>query len=79
MKMLLTGFLTIIAVAWGWEVLSPDHVSAGSLPWAVRQEALFLTGLWSVSLMSLAMILATRPGWLERPLGGMDRVYRLHK
>lgn len=29
--------------------------------------------------MSLAMILATRPGWLERPLGGMDRVYRLHK
>jgi predicted ferric reductase len=29
--------------------------------------------------MSLAMILATRPVWLERPLGGMDRFYRLHK
>ena len=25
------------------------------------------------------MTLATRPVWLERPLGGMDRVYRLHK
>ena len=79
MKILITSFLTIIAVAWGWEVLAPDHVSAGSLPWAVRQNILFLTGLLSVSLMSLAMILATRPIWLEKPLGGMDRIYRLHK
>lgn len=79
MKTLLASVLTIIAVAWGWEMLSPDHVSAGSLPWALRQNALYLTGLWSISLMSLAMVLATRPAWLDRPLGGMDRVYRLHK
>ena len=51
----------------------PDHCHGQS----VRRHS--STGLWSVSLMSLAMILATRPGWLERPLGGMDRVYRLHK
>ena len=25
------------------------------------------------------MFLATRPAWLERPLGGMDRIYRTHK
>jgi len=25
------------------------------------------------------MILATRPKWLERPLGGLDKMYQLHK
>lgn len=44
-----------------------------------RQEALYLSGLMSIGLMSLAMYLATRPLWLETPLGGMDRVYRTHK
>lgn len=29
--------------------------------------------------MSLTMFLATRPAWLEVPLGGMDQVYRTHK
>ncbi|MCL2635777.1 MAG: ferric reductase-like transmembrane domain-containing protein, partial [Betaproteobacteria bacterium] len=36
-------------------------------------------GLLSMAMMSLAMLLATRPTWLEKPLGGMDRVYRGHK
>ncbi|MEQ9547651.1 MAG: ferric reductase-like transmembrane domain-containing protein [Marinobacter sp.] len=25
------------------------------------------------------MMLALRPGWLERPLGGLDQIYRTHK
>jgi predicted ferric reductase len=79
MKTLLTGFLAIIALAWGVEMLSPAHTAAGSLPWAIYLESLFLTGLFSIALMSLAMVLSTRPAWLEKPLGGMDRIYRLHK
>lgn len=79
MKTILVSLLAIVTFTWGWEVLSPDHLSAGSLPWALRQNALYLTGLWSISLMSLAMVLSTRPVWLERPLGGMDRIFRLHK
>lgn len=79
MKTILASFLSLITLAWGWEMLSPQHISAGSLPWTLYQEGLYLTGLWSISLMSLAMVLATRPAWLERPLGGMDRIYRLHK
>lgn len=79
MKTILTSFLTLVTLAWGWEMLSPQHLSTGSLSWTLYQEGLFLTGLWSISLMSLAMVLATRPTWLERPLGGMDRIYRLHK
>ncbi|MCW9014573.1 MAG: ferric reductase-like transmembrane domain-containing protein [Gammaproteobacteria bacterium] len=79
MKTILTGFIVMVALAWGWEVLSPEHVSAGSLAWAIYLESLFLSGLLAISLMSLAMVLATRPAWLERPIGGMDRIYRLHK
>lgn len=37
------------------------------------------TGGMGLAMMSLAMILATRPKWLERPLHGLDRMYRLHK
>lgn len=79
MKTILAGYLALIAFAWGWELLSPEHFSAGSLAWGIYLEGLFLSGLFAISLMSLAMILSTRPVWLERPLGGMDRIYRLHK
>ncbi|MEJ1731466.1 ferric reductase-like transmembrane domain-containing protein, partial [Escherichia coli] len=40
---------------------------------------LYLTGLLSIGLMSLVMVLAVRPAWLEGPLGGMDKIYHLHK
>ncbi len=79
MKTLLASFLAIVALGWAVELQSPGHLLASSLPWAVYQEALLLSGLLSIALMSLAMVLATRPAWLERPLGGMDRIYRLHK
>lgn len=79
MKTLIAGFLALVTLAWGLADISPAHPSAASLPWHARQEALYLTGLWSIALMSLAMMLATRPVWLERPLGGMDRVFLLHK
>nr|WP_274620484.1 ferric reductase-like transmembrane domain-containing protein [Colwellia maritima] len=25
------------------------------------------------------MLLSTRPNWMERPLNGLDKMYRLHK
>ncbi len=79
MKTILASFVAIVVLGWGEAMLSPDHLSAGAGLWALRQEGLYLTGLLSISLMSLVMVLATRPVWLERPLGGMDRIYRLHK
>src|SRR5690606_31498603 len=75
MKPLLAGLIALVTLAWAATPLDP----AAATPWLVRQEALYLTGLWSVALLSLAMVLATRPVWLERPLGGMDRIYRTHK
>ncbi len=81
MKRFLTALIALVTLAWGWETLSaPGAVATGAgTAWAMREHALTLTGLWSFALMSLAMVLATRPAWLERPFGGMDRIYRVHK
>lgn len=79
MKTILAGLLAIVTLGWGWDVLYGTGPSGSSLLWTMRQQGLYLTGLYSIALMSLSMILATRPAWLERPLGGMDRAYRLHK
>ncbi|NMG75271.1 ferredoxin reductase family protein [Aromatoleum diolicum] len=77
MTPILVSFLSLVTAV--WVLTLPPDSAAGALPWALRQEALYLTGLWAFSFMSLAILLATRPAWLERPLGGMDRVYRLHR
>ncbi len=81
MKRFLAAFIALFTLAWAWQVLSATGAAAG-LPanaWAVREHALTLTGLESFALMSLAMVLATRPTWLEPLFGGMDRIYRVHK
>ena len=50
-----------------------------SLPWAIYDNGLYLSGLLSISLMSVTMMLSTRPAWLEARLNGLDQIYRLHK
>ena len=68
----------VLALAWGWSVQQMPASLAHPL-WIARQEAMYLSGLLSIGLMSLAMYLATRPLWLEGAFGGMDRIYRAHK
>jgi len=75
-------FAAIIAAAtFVWGLAAGGAVAPpGVHPWWwLRQEAILLSGLLSIAMMSLAMLLSTRPAWLETPLGGMDRVYRAHK
>ncbi len=79
MKKLLVGLLALVSLAWGWDVLVAGTATGGSLPWVARREAIYLSGLLSMALMSLAMFLAIRPAWLEKPFGGLDRMYRAHK
>lgn len=50
-----------------------------SLPWEIYDNSLYLSGLLSIGLMSITMMLATRPTWLEAPFNGLDQIYRLHK
>ncbi|OGA98904.1 MAG: ferric reductase [Burkholderiales bacterium RIFCSPHIGHO2_12_FULL_69_20] len=37
------------------------------------------SGTLAVAMMSVAMLLALRPRWLEPRLDGLDKIYRLHK
>lgn len=71
-------FIAVILLAWGAALTSAGPGTA-SLAWAIHDQALYLSGLLAIGLLSLAMVLATRPAWLERPFGGMDRIYRAHK
>jgi predicted ferric reductase len=79
MSSLLAALIALISLAWGWGVFVAGNVAGGSAPWVFRQEGLYLTGMLSIALMSFAVLLAARPAWLEKPLGGMDRMYLTHK
>lgn len=78
----------LAAITLAWLAVAPaelgiwplvDAEGAASGWWRLRQHTLHLSGLWSMGLMSLIMLLALRLPLLERALGGMDQVYRLHK
>ncbi|MBL8413341.1 MAG: ferric reductase-like transmembrane domain-containing protein [Propionivibrio sp.] len=79
MKSILFILLAIISATWGLDLATSSFPPDSHILWIVRQEGMYLTGLLSIALMSLSMVLATRPAWLEKPLGGLDRIYRLHK
>ena len=79
-------WLALITLAW-WAVapaqlgIDPLVSAQGEATgwWQLRRHAIYLTGLWCMGLMGLIMVLALRLPLIERPLGGMDQVYRLHK
>ena len=79
MKTLLASLFALVTFVWGWDVINTVTPVGVHPLWLARQEGLYLSGLLSIALMSLSMLLATRPVWLEAPLGGMDRIYRTHK
>ncbi|HTN31513.1 MAG TPA: ferric reductase-like transmembrane domain-containing protein [Pseudomonas sp.] len=65
----------VITLLW-W--LADDILAArGFFP--LRSSLVNLSGLLAMGAMSLAVLLAVRPALLERRLGGLDKVYRLHK
>ena len=72
MKRFLLAYLALVALAWGWALPLPGPGATPLSAWAVREHALTLTGLWAFALMSLAMVLATRPARLEGAFGGAE-------
>lgn len=78
----------LLGITMAWLAVAPPDL--GLLPlvdaqgaafgwWKLRQHAIYLSGLWSISLMALIMLLALRLPLFDRLMGGMDQVYRLHK
>ena len=80
MKTLTRSFwaaLTVLFLAW-WITDQPDFSQLGDF-FAWRKLLMQASGVVLMGVMSLAMILAVRPLFLERRLGGLDKLYRLHK
>lgn len=46
---------------------------------SLRAVVVQYSGVLAVAAMSVAMLLAARPPWLEKRLNGLDKMYRLHK
>lgn len=47
--------------------------------WVFRKEFTYVTGIISFAYMSLIMLLAVRPKFLENAFGGLDKMYVVHK
>lgn len=71
------SFLIFLSLAW-W-LSAPDilFTTSGFFGW--RGVLVQYSGLLAFGAMTAAMVLAARPGWLERRLDGLDKMYRLHK
>src|SRR5690606_36422857 len=78
----------LLGITLAWMAVAPPDLGVSPLVnaqgdalglWQLRQHTLYLTGLWSISLMALIMLLALRLPLFDRLMGGMDQVYRLHK
>ncbi|WP_028208642.1 ferredoxin reductase family protein [Paraburkholderia nodosa] len=71
-------WLTLALVTLAW-LASDSPIPRLATVFSLRQAWIQYTGLMAIATMSLAMVLANRPRGLEDPLGGLDRMYRLHK
>lgn len=75
-KMVLWATIALSVVL--WLAADPSALQPAGF-FAIRGSMLQLSGVLAMTTMSIAMILALRPRWPERWLGGLDKMYRLHK
>ena len=61
-----------------WLAIDPGALQPAGF-FALRGSMVQVSGLLAMICMSLAMILALRPRWPEQWIGGLDKMYRLHK
>ncbi|WP_180125319.1 ferric reductase-like transmembrane domain-containing protein [Rhodoferax sp. BLA1] len=75
-KLSFWGYLAALAVLWLLADLRLEMPS-GFGSW--RNALINFTGIMGMGVMSVALMLAARPLVLEPFLGGLDKMYRLHK
>jgi predicted ferric reductase len=79
MKRIKVSFLAILLLLTAlWlvaDTLAPEPFTYFSF----RAVFMQFSGVIGIGLMSVAMLLALRPKWLEPHLDGLDKMYRLHK
>ncbi|MBE2241184.1 MAG: ferric reductase-like transmembrane domain-containing protein [Burkholderiaceae bacterium] len=72
-------FFAALAVLTGLWLLADTALPQPFTWFSFRAVFVQWTGIIAIGSMSLAMLLALRPRWLEPRLGGLDKMYRLHK
>ena len=70
-------FLLLLSAAW-W-LSDPTPMADLTHVFAWRAVLLQYTGVLGIGVMALALVLAARPVVFEPWLGGLDKMYRLHK
>jgi predicted ferric reductase len=70
------SLLAVLTVSW---LMADTFLPEPLTYFSFRHVFTQYSGVMAIGVMSLAMILATRPTWLEPFLGGLDKAYRLHK
>ena len=77
-KIKLAYVALFIALTGLWLMADPVLTAAYSF-FALRASLINYSGILGIGVMSVAMILAVRPVLFEPYLGGLDKMYRLHK
>jgi len=63
-----------------WATLQPTEVLSVAAPFLTLRQALTaLTGALALGWMGVCMLLVLRPAFLERSLGGLDKLFYAHK
>lgn len=57
----------------------PQHFIVNPGGWEVREQFVYLTGVASLSLMVLSVVISVRIPWLNRRMQGLDKAYIIHK
>ncbi|MBN9406637.1 MAG: ferric reductase-like transmembrane domain-containing protein [Burkholderiales bacterium] len=70
------GALLVLVILW---LLAEPTVFQSSTFFGLRDHMVQVSGVLAMGCMSLAMALALRPLWPQARLGGLDKMYRLHK
>ncbi|WP_038971795.1 ferredoxin reductase family protein [Bradyrhizobium genomosp. III] len=76
LKRVFWGGLAVLVLL--WLIAEPQPFGPGPF-FPLRERMVQLSGVLAIVCMSMAMILALRPRWPEAWLGGLDKMYRLHK
>jgi len=78
----LTVHLTIISILilaiWAWSY-GINVMPGYKLAWLTYKNLLYVSGLLTMAFLSITILLATRPTFLEPVFNGLDKIYRLHK
>lgn len=75
-KLIFIIFFVVLTALW----LLADTVAPTPFTYfSFRTVLVQYTGIIAIGAMSFATLLAVRPRWLEPHLGGLDKMYRLHK